>query len=115
MRHLRGIVVLSAAHFVVAMAIAVVAFGTDMDQLRSRTPWSRAAAAVHDVLWLPHDAALRAIPHPWFLRNLWVTPLALVLNSLLAGAVLYALVRAWRGRRQRSLHSTHPAPVRDQE
>ena len=95
------IVRFSLAYFAVAMLIAIVAFGTDMDQLRSRSPWSRGAAAVHDVLWFPHDAALRAIPNAW-LRKPYVIPSALVINGLLWGTVLYTLWRFWPTRWDRS-------------
>jgi hypothetical protein len=89
------IVLFSTIHFAVAMIIAIVAFGSAMDQLRFRSPWSRGAAAVHDVLWFPHDAVLRAVPNPW-LRHRYFSPLALVTSSLLWGTVLYALLQSWR-------------------
>lgn len=89
--HVRRILAFSLAHFVIAMVIAVIAFGADMDQLRSRTVFSRGAAAVHDVLWFPHDAALRRIPNAWLVRNRYVIPLAIVVNSLAWGVLLHAL------------------------
>jgi hypothetical protein len=89
--HIWRIVLFSAGHFALAMLIAITAFGSDLDQLRSRSPWSRGAAVVHDVLWFPHDATLRALPNGWLIRNLHVIPLALVINSLVWGTVLYAL------------------------
>jgi hypothetical protein len=76
------------------MLIATVAFGRDMDQLRSRSAWSRGAAAIHDVLWFPHDASLRALPNDWLARHTYVTPIALVLNSLAWGTMLYSVWRA---------------------
>jgi hypothetical protein len=91
--HVLQVLAWSAAHFVVAMIIAVIAFGPDMDQLRSRSTISRAAAAVHDVLWFPHDSALRQIPNAWLIRNRYVIPLAIVINSLAWGVVLYAMSR----------------------
>ena len=93
-KHLPRIVVLSLAFFAVALLIATIAFGTDMDQLASRSVWSRGAAAIHNVLWLPHDSALRAIPNSWRVRITAVSAVAVVINSLAWGAVLYA---AWRG------------------
>lgn len=90
------ILIASAAHFVVAMAIAMIAFGTDMDQLRSRSPASRIAAEVHDVLWFPHDAAMRTIPNAWLIK--WVIPLAIVVNSLVWGTLVYATWRVWSRR-----------------
>ncbi len=86
----------SAVHFVATLLLAAVAFGWDMDQLRSRSAWSRSAAAIHDVLWLPHDAALRALPNDWLAGNAYVIPVALVLNSLVWGAILYSLWHAVR-------------------
>jgi hypothetical protein len=103
MRSLGQLLLWASAHFVVAMAIAVIAFGADMDQLRSRSAVSRSAAAVHDVLWAPHDVALRLIPNAWLVRNTYVIPLALVANSLVWGAALAALAR-WFRRHPRDSH-----------
>jgi hypothetical protein len=105
--HLLRIVLFSAGHFALAMIIAIIAFGSDLDQLRSRSPWSRAAAVVHDVLWFPHDATLRALPNDWLSRNLYAIPLALVLNSLVWGTVLYALWESVR-RVRKPLHARPP-------
>jgi hypothetical protein len=77
------------------MAIAVVAFGLDMDQLRSRSAWSRGAAAVHDILWFPHDMALRALPNDWLAHHTYAIPVALVLNCLVWGTLLYSLWHAF--------------------
>ena len=90
---------LSVVHFVVVMVIAFTAFGLDMDQLRSRSRISRVAAAAHDVLWFPHDAALRQIPNDWLIRNTWVIPLALIANSLVGGALLFGLWTLFARRR----------------
>jgi hypothetical protein len=97
--HVRRVLACALAHFAVAMLIATIAFGTDLDQLRSRSPVSRAAAAVHDVLWAPHDAALWVVPNGWLVRHRSVIPAALVLNSIAWGAALYGL---WR-----MLHRRH--------
>ena len=94
--HILRIVLFSAGHFVLAMIIAISAFGSDLDQLRSRSPWSRSAAGVHDVLWFPHNTGLRALPNGWLSRNLYAIPLALVINSLVWGTALYALWHSWR-------------------
>jgi hypothetical protein len=67
-----------------------------MDQLRSRSRWSRGAAAIHDVLWFPHDAALRALPNDWLARNTYFIPIAIVLNSLAWGTLLYSAWQAFR-------------------
>ena len=94
------ILLVSAGYFVVTMLIAIVARGPDMDQLRSRSPWSRGAAAIHDVLWYPHDSALRALPNDWLAHNTYIVPIALVLNSLVWGTMLYALWQTFRRRRR---------------
>ena len=98
-RHTIAILVaLTAAHFVVAFATDLVAFGWDLDQVRSRSPWSRAAAVLHDVLWFPHDPFMRAIPNAFFVR--WhglVTPFAIVLNSVVWAIAIYVI---WRGIRR---------------
>ena len=98
-RHASRILACAAGHFVVAMLIAAIAFGTDMDQLRSRSPWSRGAGVIHDVLWYPHDAAMRAIPNDWLVRHRVVIPLAIVMNSLCWGILLHT---AWLARRSRA-------------
>jgi hypothetical protein len=95
--HVWRIVPVSATYFGVSMVVATVAFGWDLDQLRSRSAWSRGAAAIHDVLWFPHDAALRALPNDWLAHNTYVIPIAIVLNSLAWGTMLYLL---WRARRR---------------
>ena len=82
------------------MIIAITAFGSDLDQLRSRSALSRGAAAVHDVLWWPHDAGLRALPNGWLSHNLYAIPLAVVINSLVWGTALYALWQSLRRVRQ---------------
>ncbi len=101
--HVWRILRVSAAFFSVSILIATVAFGLDMDQLRSRSPWSRRAAAIHDVLWFPHDAALRALPNDWLAHNTYFIPIAIVLNSLAWGTMLdlvwQALRRVRRGGR----------------
>jgi hypothetical protein len=95
-RHLARILFFSLAHFAIAMTIAIAAFGTDMDQLRSRTALSRAAGNIHDVLWWPHDTALRALPNDFVSHHTYVIPIALVLNSLVWGSAAYAVTRAGR-------------------
>ena len=92
------IVVISAAYFAGAMALAGVAFGWDLDQLPSRSAWSRGAAAVHEVLWFPHDTALRALPTDWLAHHTYAIPVALVLNCLVWGTLLYSLWLAFRCR-----------------
>jgi hypothetical protein len=94
--HVWRIVVVSAAYFAVTMAIAVVAFGWDMDQLTSRSAWSRGAAAVHEVLWFPHDMALRALPTDWLAHHTYAIPLAVVFSCLTWGTLLYSLWQAFR-------------------
>lgn len=99
-RIVRLVIALAVAHFIVAFATDLVAFGWDLDQRSSRTPWSRAAAVLHDVLWFPHDPFMRAIPNAFLVR--WHRPLvpaAIVLNSLVWGLAMYAV---WRGSRRLS-------------
>lgn len=92
-RHLARVLLFALAHFAIAMVVGIVAFGTDMDQLRSRTAVSRAAASVHDVLWWPHDSALRALPNDFVSHHTYFIPTALVLNSLVWGSAAYAVMR----------------------
>ncbi|HEX6576602.1 MAG TPA: hypothetical protein VF042_16660 [Gemmatimonadaceae bacterium] len=93
-RSVSRILLFSVLHFMIAMLIAVLAFGVDLDQLRSRSPLSRAAANVHDVLWWPHDHALRALPHDWIAHHTYFIPIALVLNSLVWGTAIYVVAIA---------------------
>ena len=95
------ITLLSLAHFALALLIGVIAFGTDMDQLASRSIWSRAASVIHDILWFPHDTFMRSLPNGALVQYPAVIPAAIVLNSLLWGVVLYALWRAVEKFRQR--------------
>ncbi len=85
----------SVAYFVAATGAAFVARGWDMDQLRERSPLSRAAGVVQDVLWAPHDAAIALIGHDP-LRIPGIVPGLIVLNMMVGGAVVMALWRAWR-------------------
>ena len=93
------ILALSLGHFVVAMAVAILAEGTDLDQLRSRSRLSRAAGVVSDVLWGPHDALLRSLPSGSVTRP-GVVPGVLVASSLFWGLALYAALAAKRAIRR---------------
>ena len=86
----------TAGHLLVALLVGVVAFGTDMDRLRSRSLASRAAGAVHDVLWFPHDTFMHAIPNRWLVTHPAVIPGAILGNSLLWGIALYLVWRLSR-------------------
>lgn len=90
---------LSVAHFVVAAIASFLTYGADLDQLRSRSALSRWAGVLHDVLWYPHDAFLRALPAASFTRPM-VVPAALIGNSLVWGAGLYLLWRVARRLRE---------------
>ena len=83
------------------MLASVAAEGLDLDQLRSRSAFSEAAGVVSDLLWLPHDVAVRSIPNAWITGSRAVTPALIAGNSLLWGAVTYLLLVLWRGRRSR--------------
>jgi hypothetical protein len=99
---LRSILLIAAAHFAFSLASAFAAEGWDLDQLRSRSQFSQAAGVLHDVLMYPHDAAMRALPNAWLAGNTPLIPLAVIVSSLLWGAVLYG---AWR-----VLNRTSPKP-----
>jgi hypothetical protein len=89
---------LSFAHFVLSFALAILAFGVDMDQLRSRSAVSRTAGVFYDFFWWPHDAFLRALPSGAILRP-GVIPAVLIGHSIAWGIALYGV---WRvvGRRR---------------
>ena len=91
----------SAAYFIVSLLVALVAHGTDLDQLTSRSALSRHAAAVDRVLWGPYHWVGKQLG-PDFARAPAGTPALLVANALAWGG---ALATAWRllfGRRTRA-------------
>lgn len=90
---LRLIVSVAGAHLALSFASAFAAEGWDLDQIRSRSRFSQAAGVLHDVLMYPHDAVMRAVPNAWLVGNTPLIPIAVIVNSLLWGAVLYLL---WR-------------------
>lgn len=94
---------LAFGHFAVSMIVAVLAFGLDLDQLRSRSALSRIAAHFNDFLQYPHDTILRSLPSGAILRP-GVVPGVLVGSSLLWGIALYSLWRAVRLARQWHRH-----------
>lgn len=91
----------SAVHFVLAIGTALIGYGLDMDQLRSRSVASRIGAAISETLMYPHDLALRQVPNAWLIRNLWIIPAALFTHTLLWGVFLFVCREVWR-RRERS-------------
>jgi hypothetical protein len=92
----------SLVHFVAVLVAAVVAFGFDLDQLRSRSAVSRVAGVVHDFLMVPHDALIRSLPRGT-LGLPGLVPALMVLHSLAWGGMLYALWRFLRTRQERRL------------
>ena len=99
---LRRIVLIAGVHLALSFASAFAAEGWDLDQLRSRSRVSQVAGVLQDVLMYPHDTAMRALPNALLVRNKHLIPLAVFVNSLFWGVVLYVLWRAIRGsRRQR--------------
>lgn len=96
LRLLRQWLACGVAYFVTSLTVAFVAEGWDMDQLRDRSALSRAASAVQDVLWWPHDTAIALIGHDP-LRIPGIVPGLIVFNMLVGGMVLMVLWRAWRG------------------
>ena len=96
-RAIAWIAAFAAGHFIVAIAVAVAAFGADMDQLRSRSAISSAAGVLTDLLMLPHDRFMRSLPVHYVVDYPWLIPSALLGNSLLWGVVLYGAWRLVRG------------------
>ena len=96
---------LASAHFLVAAAVSFLAYGSDLDQLRSRSALSRVAGVLHDVLWYPHDVFLRALP-PGSVARPGVVPAVLLGSSLFWGILLYALCRGIR-----TLHQARRPPT----
>ena len=107
MKSLLRIAGLALAHFVISMVVAVLAFGLDLDQLRSRSVVSRIAGYVNDVLQYPHDTILRSLPPGAILRPA-VIPAVLLASSILWGIALYAIWRAARVARREACHGTTP-------
>jgi hypothetical protein len=90
----------SVVYFLVTLAVALVAHGTDLDQLTGRSAVSRAAAAVDRLLWGPYQWIGRQLG-PQAARMPGATPALLVANALAWGAML-ATVRQLLFRRRRS-------------
>lgn len=99
---LRRLILYGVIHFALSMIAGVVAFGTDFDQLRSRSVASRTAAVVHDVLMGPHSMVIRAIPNRRLTHSAgWLVPSLLVLHSVAWGALALAATEAWKRRHPR--------------
>ena len=82
----------SAVYVFVSIVVAILAHGTDLDQLTSRSAMSRAAAALDRVLWAPYRAFGRAVrPDPDQMPLF--TPMVLMLNALAWGAAFAAGAR----------------------
>ena len=91
-RSIRRWLAWSMAYFVVSLAIALLAHGSDLDQLTSRSALSRAAAVVDRLLWGPyHWIGRRLQPDPTMMRL--TTPVLLLANALAWGSVL---ATTWR-------------------
>jgi hypothetical protein len=82
----------SVGYLVVALAVALLAHGMDLDQLTDRSAISRAAAVVDRVLWAPYNWAGRQLGAD-LARVRGATPALLVANTLAWGAALGTL---WR-------------------
>ena len=92
-RTLIRILAFSVVHFLVATGVAILTYGTDLDQLRSRSTVSRVSGVVYDIVWYPHDAIIRAIPNATLIRP-GVIPSVLVGASLLWGCAAWLLLAA---------------------
>lgn len=94
---LRRVLCLSALHFALWYASAIVAYGSDLDRIRSRSALANSAASLCAVLQYPHDIALRAIPGTWLQPFPQIAGAVVFLNSLLWGmapAVVWQLLLA---------------------
>lgn len=82
----------SAIYFVASLGIAMLAHGTDLDQLSGRSALSQSAAVVDRWLWAPYNWAGQQLGPAARLPG--ATPLLLVANTLAWGALLAAVWRA---------------------
>jgi hypothetical protein len=86
------VLLFSAAHFVLWYASAVVAYGSDLDQVPTRSAFSNGAAALCSVLKYPHDAILRAVPNNWLQQAPASTAATVILVSSLLWGTAFALI-----------------------
>jgi hypothetical protein len=79
---------LSAIHFALWRTSAVAAYGSDLDQVRSRSGLANSAASLCAVLQYPHDTILRALPISWLVELPQIAGAVVLLNSLAWGVAL---------------------------
>ena len=91
------VICLSVVHFVLWCLTAVIAFGSDLDQISSRSPLASAAASVYGVLQVPQQFMLHAISGEGLSQSSQVSNVAAIaLCSLLWGIALTAIWQAAR-------------------
>jgi hypothetical protein len=66
----------------------MVAYGSDLDQVRSRSALANSAALLCAVLQYPHDTILRALPTSLLVELPQVAGAVVLLNSLVWGVAL---------------------------
>jgi hypothetical protein len=78
----------SATHFALWLGSAFVAYGSDLDQLPTRSAFAHGAALLCVVLQYPHDLILHLLPSQWLQQIPRLAIVVVLSNSLLWGAVL---------------------------
>jgi hypothetical protein len=89
----------SVIHFGLWLASALIAFGSDLDQVRTRSALANSAASLCSVFQYPHDLILRSLPSQWLEQAPQVAIAVVLSNSLLWGlalSVIWQLLRASR-------------------
>ena len=78
----------------------MVAYGFDLDQVRSRSALANSAASLCAVLQYPHDTILRALPTSWLVEIPQVAGAVVLLNSLVWGVAISVVWQLLLARRK---------------
>ena len=100
----------SAIHFGLWLVSAFIAYGFDLDRIRTRSLLANGAAALCSVLQYPHDAVLRSLPSQWLEQAPQVSIAVVLLNSLLWGLALSVIWKFLRTRGSLGKSSGSAAP-----
>ena len=87
----------SVVHFALSITTAFVAYGWDLDQVKSRSAISQIAGMLEPALMLPHDIVIRNLSGSSLLQNTVFVRTAVFANSLVSGIILCFFWRLLRG------------------
>jgi len=95
-----GILCFSVLHFGLWFLSAFIAYGFDLDQVRTRSVLANSAAAPCSVLQYPHDVLLRSLPSQWLEQVPQMAMVVVLVSSLLWGVGLCIIWQLFRARRK---------------